>query len=94
MFISPELFDELEHLARLVDVTYCVGTPAPGVWEPFECPSRCGDFRDIELVKVSFCASLLGSPVYYQWGLTPIDIQYRHISLRLVRLHCSCSSPD
>ena len=49
---SPQLFAELEELARLVDIAYCVGTAAPGIQNPFSCPSRCRDFEDFELVTV------------------------------------------
>jgi hypothetical protein len=51
--VSPELFVELEELARLVDITYCVGSVGLGIQHPFECPSRCGDFENFELVTVS-----------------------------------------
>jgi hypothetical protein len=48
--ISQPLFEELDELARIVDITYCVGTPASGISKPFACLSRCNDFRDFELV--------------------------------------------
>ncbi|KIW01737.1 uncharacterized protein PV09_06913 [Verruconis gallopava] len=48
--ISPELFAELEELARIVDISYCVGSVGLGVQKPFSCPSRCGDFPNFELV--------------------------------------------
>lgn len=51
--ISTSLFAELEELSRLVDITYCVGIAGSGIQEPFDCPSRCSDFKDIELVTVS-----------------------------------------
>lgn len=50
--ISPALFAELEELARVVDITYCVGSVGAGIQPPFSCPSRCGDFPSFELVTV------------------------------------------
>lgn len=49
--IEPELFDSLEELSRLVDISYCVGTT--GVQKPFQCLSHCAEFADLELVTVS-----------------------------------------
>ncbi|KKY29031.1 putative extracellular triacylglycerol [Phaeomoniella chlamydospora] len=46
--ITPELFDELEELARIVDITYCVGSI--GIQKPFKCASRCHEFEGFELV--------------------------------------------
>lgn len=48
--VSTPLFNDIEELARLVDIAYCVGLQGPGIQNPFECPSRCGDFNDFELV--------------------------------------------
>jgi hypothetical protein len=48
--VSQELFGSLDELARIVDVSYCVG--ATGVYKPFRCLSRCGEFEDFELVTV------------------------------------------
>lgn len=45
--ISTPLFATLERLARLVDITYCVGTT--GVSRPFECVSRCNEFPTLSL---------------------------------------------
>lgn len=50
--VSLKLFMELEELARLVDISYCVGNT--GVWKPFRCASRCDDFPGFELVDVGF----------------------------------------
>ena len=47
--ISPELFVSLEELARIVDISYCVGTT--GIHKPFECASRCHEFQGFELVE-------------------------------------------
>ena len=40
--ISFELFSSLEELARIVDISYCVGTS--GIHHPFTCLSRCAEF--------------------------------------------------
>jgi hypothetical protein len=52
--ITQKLFWELEELARIVDIAYCVGTAGLGIQKPFSCASRCGDrdFETFELVKV------------------------------------------
>jgi hypothetical protein len=52
--ISRELFFELEELARIVDIAYCVGTAGLGISKPFQCLSHCGDedFKNFELVTV------------------------------------------
>lgn len=50
--ISVELFAELEELARIVDITYCVGLTGLGIQKPFECLGRCSDFKNFELVTV------------------------------------------
>ncbi|PGH10812.1 hypothetical protein AJ80_07363 [Polytolypa hystricis UAMH7299] len=47
--VSSELFSSLEELARIVDITYCVGTT--GVYKPFLCAGRCPEFEGFELVK-------------------------------------------
>jgi hypothetical protein len=53
--ISQSLFWELEELARIVDISYCVGTAGLGIKKPFKCASRCADrdFETFDLVKVS-----------------------------------------
>lgn len=52
--VSRELFFELEELARIVDISYCVGATGIGIQKPFKCASHCGDedFKDFELVTV------------------------------------------
>lgn len=52
--ITRELFFELEELARIVDISYCVSTAGLGIQKPFSCASHCGDedFKDFELVTV------------------------------------------
>ena len=49
--VSSTLFYELEELARIVDISYCVGTT--GIQKPFLCVSRCQEFPDFELITVS-----------------------------------------
>ena len=51
--ISASLFAELEELARIVDISYCVGTIGLGIQKPFDCPSRCSQFQNFELITVS-----------------------------------------
>lgn len=51
--ISVELFNDLEELSRIVDISYCVGLTGTGIQKPFLCASRCQDFEDFELVTVS-----------------------------------------
>lgn len=48
--ISRELYDELEELARVVDVSYCVGYS--GIRAPFNCLGRCREFPSFQLVEV------------------------------------------
>ena len=48
--VSQSLFNSLEELARLVDISYCVGST--GIQKPFSCLSRCNDFQGFELVTV------------------------------------------
>lgn len=49
--VSTKLFEDLEELARLVDISYCVGTT--GIYRPFRCLSHCSEFHGFELVTVS-----------------------------------------
>jgi triacylglycerol lipase len=49
--VSRDVFNSLEELSRLVDISYCVGTT--GVQQPFRCLSRCSEFPDFELITVS-----------------------------------------
>ena len=48
--ISQPLFESLEELARIVDISYCVGST--GIQKPFKCLSRCSEFEGFELVTV------------------------------------------
>ncbi|KAF2842676.1 alpha/beta-hydrolase [Patellaria atrata CBS 101060] len=49
--ISVEFFNELEELARIVDIAYCIGVTGTGISKPFECANRCDEFEHFELVK-------------------------------------------
>ncbi|KAF3914605.1 Lipase [Arthrobotrys entomopaga] len=50
--ISPSLFNEFEQLSRIVDISYCIGTPpSPGISEPFICPSHCSSFPSFQLIQ-------------------------------------------
>jgi hypothetical protein len=56
--VSPELFSDLEELARVVDISYCVGLTGIGISRPFKCLGRCSEFPEFELVKVSACVCI------------------------------------
>ncbi|KAL6878727.1 Alpha/Beta hydrolase protein [Trichoderma novae-zelandiae] len=56
--IPVSLFASLERLARLVDVSYCIGTS--GIHKPFECISRCDEFPDMTLVNTWSTGFLFG----------------------------------
>ena len=60
--ISLELFNDLEELSRIVDISYCVGITGPGIQKPFLCASRCQDFPSFDLVTVG--TSLLPYSAY------------------------------
>lgn len=83
--ITRELFFELEELARIVDIAYCVGTAGLGIQKPFDCASHCGDedFKTFELVTV--CAR---DPMSCA-KLTGVDVEYRPAPIRLLRLYRS-----
>ena len=48
--IPRQLFNSLGQLARLVDISYCVGSS--GIQKPFKCLSHCADFEDLALITV------------------------------------------
>lgn len=48
--IPDELFESLEELSRIVDVSYCVGTTE--IRKPFKCLSHCSEIQGFELVTV------------------------------------------
>jgi len=61
--VSLPLFASLERLARLVDITYCVGTT--GVSKPFSCASRCKDFPSLQLERTWNTGVLLSDSCGY-----------------------------
>ncbi|RDW77075.1 hypothetical protein BP6252_05128 [Coleophoma cylindrospora] len=61
--ISLPLFAELEELARIVDISYCVGTT--GISKPFQCASRCNDFPNFELVTTFNTGPLMSDSCGY-----------------------------
>ncbi|KAF2474618.1 lipase precursor [Lindgomyces ingoldianus] len=63
--ISVELFAKLEELARIVDISYCVGTAGLGIQKPFQCVSRCGEFQNFELVTTWNTGPLLSDSCGY-----------------------------
>ena len=63
--VSPHLFAELEELARLVDISYCVGLTGTGIQKPFKCVSRCDDFEDFELVTTWNTGQLMSDSCGY-----------------------------
>lgn len=70
--ISVPFFSELERLARIVDISYCVGNT--GVSKPFNCVSRCNEFPTLSLVN-SWNTGLLMSD---SCGYIAIDHGSRH----------------
>ncbi|KAF2740381.1 alpha/beta-hydrolase [Polyplosphaeria fusca] len=63
--VSVDLFRELEELARIVDISYCVGTAGLGISKPFECASRCSEFENFELVTAWNTGPLLSDSCGY-----------------------------
>lgn len=61
--ITPQLFAELEELARVVDISYCVGMT--GIHKPFMCLSRCDEFPTFELVTTWNTGPLLSDSCGY-----------------------------
>ncbi|KAJ5534942.1 hypothetical protein N7527_001196 [Penicillium freii] len=61
--VSTDLFNSLEELSRLVDISYCVGTT--GVQQPFQCLSRCIEFPELELVTTWNTGVLLSDSCGY-----------------------------
>ncbi|EPQ65856.1 Bgt-4702 [Blumeria graminis f. sp. tritici] len=61
--VDRSLFLDLEKLARLGDIAYCVGTT--GISPPFTCSSRCNEFSNIELIKTFHTGSLLSGSCGY-----------------------------
>ncbi|KAK4616056.1 Lipase A [Fulvia fulva] len=63
--VSVALFSELEELARIVDISYCVGLTSFGISKPFRCLSRCTDFPQFELVTTWNTGPLLSDSCGY-----------------------------
>ncbi|KAJ5157541.1 Lipase A [Penicillium canariense] len=61
--VSSELFNSLEELSRLVDISYCVGTT--GVQKPFQCLSHCVEFPNLELIETWNTGILLSDSCGY-----------------------------
>ncbi|KAK3952610.1 Alpha/Beta hydrolase protein [Pseudoneurospora amorphoporcata] len=61
--VSLPFFASLERMARLVDITYCVGTT--GVSKPFSCVSRCKDFPTLRLERTWNTGLLLSDSCGY-----------------------------
>lgn len=61
--ISGRLFSELERLARLVDISYCIGST--GVSKPFNCVSRCKEFPTLSLATTWNTGFLLSDSCGY-----------------------------
>lgn len=61
--ISPSVFTDIERLARLVDITYCVGTS--GIYQPFTCASRCKEFPNLRLASTWNTGVLLSDSCGY-----------------------------
>ena len=63
--VTQELFNELDELARVVDISYCVGTLGTGIQKPFKCAGRCSDFPDFELVSTWSTGQMLSDSCGY-----------------------------
>jgi pimeloyl-ACP methyl ester carboxylesterase len=61
--IPSSLFASLERLARLVDITYCIGST--GIGKPFQCLSRCSEFPTLSLVSTWNTGVLLSDSCGY-----------------------------
>lgn len=61
--VSEAFFADLERLARLVDITYCVGTT--GISPPFSCASRCKDFPGLQLASTWNTGALMSDSCGY-----------------------------
>lgn len=61
--ISANVFESLEELARIVDISYCVGSS--GIQKPFQCLSRCKEFEGFELITTWNTGPLLSDSCGY-----------------------------
>lgn len=62
--ISQTLFNELNDLAKIVDITNCLQTPE-SISYPFECNSFCREFPGLKLLKQWNTADDLGDSYGY-----------------------------
>lgn len=88
--VSRKLFYELEELARIVDISYCVGTT--GIHKPFLCASRCQEFPGFGLVTVSARSNMYidlccGANHLYRHGTQARFLPTRVATLPLPILH-------
>ena len=63
--VSEALYSDLEELARIVDISYCVGLAGTGIAKPFKCLSRCSDFPDFELIRTWNTGQLMSDSCGY-----------------------------
>ncbi|KAK0932529.1 hypothetical protein LTR29_015906 [Friedmanniomyces endolithicus] len=63
--ISSALFADLEELARIVDISYCVSPPSLGILHPFRCLSHCKEFPKFSLVTTWNTGPLLSDSCGY-----------------------------
>lgn len=61
--VSANVFESLEELARVVDISYCVGNS--GIQKPFQCLSRCKEFEGFELITTWNTGPLLSDSCGY-----------------------------
>jgi len=61
--ISANVFESLEELARIVDISYCVGSS--GIQRPFQCLSRCKEFEGFDLITTWNTGPLLSDSCGY-----------------------------
>ncbi|KAF9886198.1 hypothetical protein FE257_011921 [Aspergillus nanangensis] len=74
--ISREAFNSLEELARIVDVSYCVG--GTGVQTPFECLSHCSEFEGFELITTWHTGPFLSDSCGY------VALSHRPFATRII----------
>ncbi|KAF4555249.1 Lipase (class 3)-like protein [Elsinoe fawcettii] len=63
--VSQTLFNDIEELSRIVDISYCVGTAGTGISKPFSCLSRCTGFPSFELITTWNTGPLLSDSCGY-----------------------------
>ncbi|KAK0782749.1 hypothetical protein LTR91_025815 [Friedmanniomyces endolithicus] len=63
--ITSTLFTNLEELARIVDISYCVSPPSLGILHPFRCLSHCKEFPKFSLVTTWNTGPLLSDSCGY-----------------------------